>query len=286
MNGSFFDVPTGSPEPLMERVANVLGLKGSSRKYFTLVRGKSLDKPLSMITECKEQPPAESEVICVRKWCFDVTEETKLISTDDVAMNLVFQEAVFDVESGRLQPNDEQQAELDVYCDPSFPVEKQYILLCQQLPEYNRTDINNCEVIDRTKGNSHDIAPRTHVNMNITARGIRLVDSNKGETIDFSTWQRIHGWRFSEVNSLFSYEIALGSHQSDHLFSWIALRTKQVSYLLSVVDVIVKRLKRLEDGPQSFLPHPVASQEREQGGLKSFVNGLFSMGKLDDFSAI
>ena len=286
LNGGFVDVPHGNPESLMERVAKALGLKDSSRKYFTLVRGKSPEKPLSVITGHDEQPVGKSEIICVRKWCFDVSAETKLISTDDVAMNLVFQEAVHAVETGLLRPNDEQQAELDSFCNPSFPVEKQYIQLCQKLPEYNRVDINDCEIIERTKCSNQEIERGTRVSMHMTMRGIRLVDSRDGKCIDFTSWQYIRGWQFSFSRSLFSYEIALISPQMDHTFFWIPIRTDQVSYLLSVIQLIVKKIKRLQDGPESFLPRPLANQEKEKSGLRSFMNDLFSMGKSDDFSAI
>lgn len=286
LNGGFVDVPHGPPGSLMEPVAKALGLKDSSRKYFTLVREKTPGKPLAVLTDHEEQPIGKSELICVRKWCFDVSAETKLISTDDVALNLIFQEAFHAVESGLLMPNEEQQAELDSFCNPSFPVEKQYIQLCQKLPDYNRIDINDCEITERTKCSNQDIELGTPVSMSITMRGIRLANSRDGKSIGFTAWQHIRGWRYSVSRSLFCYEIAVITPQMDHKFYWIPIQTDQVSYLLSVISVIVMKIKRLQDGPESFLPRPLASQEKEKSGLWNFMNDLFSMRKSDDFSEI
>ncbi|XP_062515909.1 uncharacterized protein LOC134191319 [Corticium candelabrum] len=284
LNGSFVEVPKGSAEPLMNRVAKVLGLKDSSQKYFTLAKGNSLERPLSILTGREEHSIEESDVVCVRKWCFDVADESKLISTDDVALNLIFQEAFYGVNSGRLQPNDEQRAELDSYCDPSFPVEKQYVLLCHRLSEYNRIDVHDCQVVEQTKVNGHNLTSGTQLSINLTTVGIRLVDAKNGKSIDYSPWQKIRGWRFSQSEKIFSYEIALVNPQMEYTFVWIVIRTEQLSYILSVIDEIVVRVKTKLDGPKSFLPRPFTGQEKS--GLRSFVNDLFSIGKSDNFSTI
>lgn len=66
----------------------------------------------------------------------DSDQEAKLCRQDDVAIHLLFAEAQFGVDQGRLQPSAEQTLALEGLSDPSFPTERQYLELARTLPGY------------------------------------------------------------------------------------------------------------------------------------------------------
>lgn len=79
-------------------------------------------------------PPDAS--LCFQKWNVDSDQESKVSRQDDVAIHLLFAEAQFCIDQGKLRPSAEQTVALEALSDPSFPTERQYIELARTLPGY------------------------------------------------------------------------------------------------------------------------------------------------------
>ena len=78
-----------------------------------------------------------SAKLCFQRWNMDVALETRLCRHDDVATNLLFAEAQFNIEHGIITiSTDDEREELASLADPSFPAERQYLELARTLPGY------------------------------------------------------------------------------------------------------------------------------------------------------
>lgn len=79
---------------------------------------------------------APDATLCLQRWNVDLEQESKLSRQDDVAIHLLFAEAQFCVDQGKLQPSPEQILTLESLADPSFPAKRQYLELARTLPGY------------------------------------------------------------------------------------------------------------------------------------------------------
>ena len=79
-------------------------------------------------------PP--SAKLCLQKWNLTPDQEAKLCRHDDVANHLLYAEAKFYVNEGKIVPAPHQLAELTELADPAFPAERQYLELARTLPGY------------------------------------------------------------------------------------------------------------------------------------------------------
>lgn len=90
--------------------------------------------PCSVYGDDSIVPP--DATLCLLRWNVDLDQESKLSRQDDVAIHLLFAEAQFSVDKGKLQPSPEQTLTLESLADPSFPAERQYLELARTLPGY------------------------------------------------------------------------------------------------------------------------------------------------------
>lgn len=99
-----------------------------------LVEPCSLTSYCSVYEEDSAVPPDAK--LCFQRWNVGLDKEAKLSRQDDVALHLLFAEATFYVDQGRIRPSPDQASALESLSDPSFPTERQYLELARSVPGY------------------------------------------------------------------------------------------------------------------------------------------------------
>ena len=264
------------------------GLSNASAKHFALAREREPRRPARVYADDDEIDVADVDCLVLRKWIpiDTISIERKLANRDDVALRLLFHEARDDVERGKLRPSDDQIAELESYCDPAFPVQKQYLFLCHELNGYATIELTRCRLAEPVVLDADDrrrLEKGLRVKLTVAKTGLEISRDfdDVGERLLFVVWQRIRRWRTStDDGETFGYEVRLGSGN----FVWVLLETDQAFYVCTVVQTITGQLKKEFDGPESFLARPLGESSSSS---KSFRNQLFSgVGKDCDFSEI
>ena len=101
--------------------------------------------------------------VCFQRWNVELDREAKLCRRDDQALHLLYAEARFYVDQGRIRPSPEQAMELDSLADPSFPAERQYLELARSLPGYLSYGASGVQVKEDIVANDIQIPAGTTV---------------------------------------------------------------------------------------------------------------------------
>lgn len=128
-----------------EHLQKSLSLKEESLQLFGVFIG-GLDHRLQVVDDSAQVPIGKK--MSFARFNGDKKLEAKLIQRDDVALHLLFSEAKYSVETGIIEPTDEQSAQLEDYLDPMFPVERQYLELVQECQGYGTFVFPDC-LIDK-----------------------------------------------------------------------------------------------------------------------------------------
>ena len=128
---------------LKEHLQKHLSLKEESLQLFGVFLG-GLDSQCQVIDDNVQVPIGKT--MSFTRFNGDKKLEAKLIQRDDVALHLLFSEAKHAIETGVVQPTDEQSVQLEDYLDPMFPVERQYLELAQECEGYGTFVFPDCSV--------------------------------------------------------------------------------------------------------------------------------------------
>ena len=131
----------------MEALKKRLSLKDDSLQLFGIFLG-GLDHQVLLFDDDAQIPIGQK--LSLSRVPSDIKLEAKLIAKDDVALHLLFAEAKHAVDTGLIQPSDEQLMQLEDYLDPMFTVERQYLELAQQCEGYGTYVFHNCFINNST----------------------------------------------------------------------------------------------------------------------------------------
>ena len=113
--------------------------------------------------------------LCLQRWSLALDKEAKLCRQDDVANHLLFAEARFEVERGKIEPSPEQLEMLEGLSDPSFPAERQYLELVRTLPGYTSQVARGVVVKGDISSNDIQIPDGTTVSCRVERERLALM---------------------------------------------------------------------------------------------------------------
>lgn len=177
-------------------------------------------------------------------------KEGKLTRHDDQAVHLLFCEARFFVDQGKIHATPEQRLELESLSDPSFPAERQYLDLARTLPGYSSYTARG--VVVRKDITSNDIQIPEGTVVMCVVEPDRLV-LQAGESPTHWPWGQVKRWRTPGHNHL-HYEVCMRQLNASVL-TWIHLQTDQAYFLRSATEKVCAHLME-ELGHQNEAPPP------------------------------
>lgn len=228
-----------------------LSLKEDSLQLFAVFLG-GLDRQIQVIEDDTQVPIGKK--MSFARFNGDRKLEAKLIQRDDVALHLLFSEAKHAVDTGVIEPTDEQRAELEDYLDPMFPVERQYLELVQECQGYGTFVFPNCLVNNSTA--------KTVVK--VTSKFL-IINNEIGEI----SYHHIKSWNFEEKLHKISFDV----NPTGGFSTKLMIESDQVSLISQAVTMYCHSLAIQLNILMPNLPQK--SVGRYVDPLVSFVNQLY-----------
>ena len=145
----------------MEEIRKKIGLQQSNLCLFGVFLGP-LETPTKLLLD-SDVIPTGAEVL-LKRWNFNTEREIKLVRKDNEAISLLYNEARYGLDRGRIHPSDSQLQELEAFTDPTFPTERQYLELVCTIPGYSSYVYEGCKVLEDVISNDVWIPNGTIVN--------------------------------------------------------------------------------------------------------------------------
>lgn len=247
---------SGKLKELLQTLGKQLGLKPTSIQCFALYRG-SIDAPEYKIVPSDDI--LKYNHLCLLRHGLDLRKEHKLLSTDDVAVNLLFSEALANYKRNdklTLKPTEEQKYQLEEYLDPHFISERQFLETVHQVQGY--TSMRFEGVVggkSNIENNACVIPVGTAVGCICTEEQLQLSGSN-GVEINWD-WKTIRRWRLSAENTA-TFEVT-NTKGNAGIMEYIYITSNQAPLLLQTARFFCtelvykanpsKRPIELPDGP-------------------------------------
>ena len=252
-----------SSKTLKEDIAKRLGLKPSSIPPFGLFTGP-LGSPQRVLVD-GDAVPAGAANLCFQRWNFDIEKEMKLVRHDDTAIHLLYSEAKFYVDCGRIQPTQGQKEELESLSDPFFPTERQYLELVQTIPGYSAFTAEGCTLLGDLMSNEVEIPHGTAITCTADTHGLFV--STDRTTTEWP-WHVVRRWK-TPTSKIVTFDVCLKKGNAP-VMEWMALETPQAYFLSCTATAICNHLKEKRGGtlPEAK-PHMAG---RPFDPLSEFVN--------------
>ena len=132
--------------------------------------------------------------VCFQRWNVELDREAKLCRRDDQAVHLLYAEARFYVDQGRIRPSPEQAMELDSLADPSFPAERQYLELARSLPGYMSYGASGVQVKEDIVANDIQIPAGTTVTCELDMERLAIKTGEVVNTLTTIVYLIIYFW--------------------------------------------------------------------------------------------
>ena len=237
---------------LKEHLQKHLSLKEESLQLFGVFLG-GLDCRMQVIENDMQVPIGKK--LSFARFNGDKKLEAKLIQRDDSALHLLFSEAKHGIETGVIQPTEEQSMQLEDYLDPMFPVERQYLELAQECQGYGTFVFPNC-LVDNSI---------VKVVVKVTPLSLIIIGN---ETREIS-YHHIKSWKFEVKLHTISFDI----NPTGNMSSVLLVESSQVAIISQAVSMYCHNLAvelciiapNLPQKPMGKYVDP----------LKSFVNHLY-----------
>ncbi|XP_013411502.1 uncharacterized protein LOC106174472 isoform X2 [Lingula anatina] len=164
--------------------------------------------------------------------------------------------------TGNLIASAEDIQKLEEYSDPGFPVENQYVSLCQSLPHYNAVQFRGCCLDEVFTFNSVVMENGMQVCVWITKLGLELHPTVNNKSSAFLVpWQSIKSWKkVHGRETVIGYEIGYADT------CWLYLNTDQALLMLDATMSVIKVLQ-MEDQDQPFFTASMISREKTKDDI-------------------
>ena len=236
---------------LKEHLQKHLSLKEESLKLFAVFLG-GLDCQVQVIDDSMQVPIGKK--MSFARFNGDKVLEAKLIQRDDVALHLLFSEAKHAIDTGVVQPTDEQSAQLEDYLDPMFPVERQYLELAHKCQGYGTLVFPNCSVNNSTS------------NVVIKVTPVSLIICNEIREISY---HHIKSWNFEMKQHSITFDI----NPSGNTSAMLMVESKQAALMSQAVSMYCHSLAV----ELNIIPPNIPKKQIGKlfDPLRSFVNDLY-----------
>jgi hypothetical protein len=232
--------PAFTVELLMLEISKHLKMKENSMQLFSLHLG-SLASP-KRILRASEEVPLDGN-ICFRRFNFDLKQELKLLTKDDVALHLAYEEARSRVSTDDIELSAVEKEDLAALDDPFFPTERQYLeYLIQKCPKrYQTIRFKDCRL---ARGGVGDIRSGVPLTVLISDESFQLM-ADGGERFKCS-WSDIKCWSVDVARQVASFQV-----RWEGVLTNVELHTEQPQYMTSCAMLVCVYLVHLESGPPS-----------------------------------
>lgn len=231
---------------LKEAIRKRLSLNPASVKLFGAFLGP-LGRPTRVLLDDDVIPIGAN--VCFQRWNFDIEMEAKLICHDNTAIHLLYSEARFFLDQGRIEPNESQMQELEALSDPFFPTERQFLELVQTVPGYVAFAAPECKLLRDVDSNEVTIPSGTLVSCVVGLHSLAIqAERTKLEW----PWQQVKRWKTTSPN-LVKFEVCL-KKQNAPIMEWVSLETPQAYFLSSTASGLCHHLKLKRDETLKPLP--------------------------------
>ena len=252
-----------------------LSLKSSSLRCFSLYAGE-LGSP-SLKLESSDSV-LEYEQLCLQRYGIDCTKEHKLLTTDDVAVHLLYSEALANYKKSvsTFEPTPDQKELLEEYLDPNFLSERQFLDTALNVKGYTAVMFEGTIVQTVIQNHSCSIPINSKVICFCTEDRFRITSSN--ELCVEWKWQMIRKWKLDYPDTAI-FEVT-NIKGNAHMLENIHINSKGAAYMLQIArsfctELVYKSVpsKRPIEGPTTALVG------RPVNELYDFVNtALFGSG--------
>lgn len=265
-------VPTSSSvvaKNVLTAMGDQIKLKESSYRHFALYAG-SLGQPKFKLDENCPISTIDGP-LCLQRTGQDTSKEMKVLKTDDVAVHLLYSEALhfYQQDSSKFQPTPEQKQLLDEYSDPSFPTERQFLEVAQKVKGYTSLHITDCTLNTSVKhGESYLDAP-SHVTCTCYIDGFQIQDTVNQIIMNWD-WKVIKKWVQVSENKV-EFELCMEQGNAGILRK-LSLETHQAVLLMQgALETCTFLLHKLRP---ELKPSDTYSRERPDL-KKEFINSIF-----------
>ena len=233
-----------------DEICKRLSLRPDSMNLFGLFLGP-IEHPTRLLLDTDVIPIGAE--ISLQRWNFDVEKELKIARKDDIAINLLYNEATYHLDKGKIRPSDEQYQELETFSDPAFPTERQYHEYVSTVPGYTAYVAEGCSVLEEFSTNDVQVAGGTKVSCVLDENSLAFKeDIHKSESIIEWSWTVVRRWRIPSDNEI-RFEVCLMKGNAP-MMCWVSLKTKMAQILFHTASGLCAEVKRSQDRAEG--PHP------------------------------
>ena len=256
-------------------ICKAVGLQPNSMDLFGVFLGP-LDEPTRILVEGDVIPTGAK--ISLQRWNFDVEKEMKTARRDDVAISLLYNEAVHYLDKGKIQPSDEQREELESYSDPTFPTERQFLETVSTVPGYAAFLAEGCRVIDDISTNDVHITSGTTVHCLLDMHRLAFkTDVRKSESLIEWPWTSVRRWKIPQSNEI-RFEVCLMKGNAP-MMNWVMLSSPMAQVIFNTAGGICNQVKQLQDKAEvPFAPPNSHMAGKHYDPLAEFVDNFLFKG--------
>ncbi|XP_052832761.1 uncharacterized protein LOC106880541 isoform X2 [Octopus bimaculoides] len=216
--------------------------------------------------------PSSCQDLFLYKWCFDLDIENQLLE-DDVTCDLIYYQALHDLQIGHLTASIEEQIALDelssLNCSKSA-----FVRLCQRLAGYNIVVIDNCFLSKQSSVFTNHLGNPCKVTL--SQKGLCIITDEDSVSV---SWSSVKQWSIDHSGAIFTYTVLHKDDQANNMFreeKRICVESKQLDDLLSTTHDIVKSIQK----NCSQLAFYGSMINMKPDGTKVWTNPLFGYGSL------
>lgn len=226
---------------LHKKVLDQLGVTEKCRPYFAIMEGKSRPSRKLKQTD-KVKMSSNSKGLFLHKWCFDQDHEDKLLE-DEAACNLIYNQAVFGLKTGRIVASIEEKMALNELSCSARPSKPAFIQLCRRLPGYFIVNVDNCLLNENST-----LFPNTMncvCKVSLSKNDLAITTENHIATI---CWKHIKQWSLQPSEPSLTYIITCFTDSMNNTTCderILCLESEQLEYLLAATHEFIKNLQNL-----------------------------------------
>ena len=254
-----------SAKQAVDAIGRRLELKPASLQVFGIFLGP-LGSPRRALEDSETIPLGAS--LSFQRWSFDMEKESGLVRHDDVAISLLYSEARFYLDQGKIEPNEAQRQELESLSDPTFPTERQFLEVVRTIPGYSSYCAAGCALQRDVVSNDVQVPSGTVVSCITDFHGLCL---QAGKTKADWQWELVRRWK-APTSTTVKFEVC-NQKGTASVMEWVILETPQAYFLLSTASSICDTLKQKHNAKsQPLAPSNPKLAGRPYDPLYEFVN--------------
>ena len=246
---------SGKVGDVLQLLSKQLSLKPFSLRCFSLYVGE-LGSP-SLILEPSDNVMGYKQ-LCLQRHGLDYTKERKLLMTDDVAVHLLYSEALAKYKKipSAFEPTTDQEEQLEEYLDPNFLSERQFLETALKVNGYSTVMFEGIVVQTAIETHSCTIPIDGKVTCFCTEDSFKITSSNNNN-IEWK-WQMIRKWKLDHPNTAI-FEVT-NIKGNAHMLENIHITSKGAAYMLQIAKSFCTELvyrcnpsKRPPQSPDGFI---------------------------------